>query len=98
MFASWGFYDQRQIARVCARFDVPYPFAPAHISLKHCHAEFYRLRHPLGMDGALRMHDMPLTGKHHRALDDARNIAKIAVRMLADGWTHPELEINTPGA
>lgn len=98
VFASWGFYDQRQIARVCARFDLPYPFAPAHISLKHSHAEFYRLRQPLGMDGALRLHQIALAGTHHRALDDARNIAKIAAQMLADGWTHPDLADSVPGA
>jgi 3'-5' exoribonuclease 1 len=91
VFASWGFYDQRQIARECAAKGIPYPFAPAHISLKHNHAKFYRLPRPLGMDAALRFHGLPLLGTHHRGLDDARNIAALATRMLADGWTHRQL-------
>jgi inhibitor of KinA sporulation pathway (predicted exonuclease) len=44
------------------------------------------------MDAALRLHGIPLTGTHHRGPDDARNIAKVAARMLADGWTHRALE------
>ena len=91
VFASWGFYDQRQIARECAANGIPYPFAPAYISLKHNHARFYRLPHPLGMEAALRFHGLPLLGTHHRGRDDARNIAAIARRMLADGWTHRHL-------
>lgn len=98
VFASWGFYDQRQLARVCARFGLEYPFAAEHISLKHSHAEFYRLSHPLGMDGALRRHQIPLVGTHHRGLDDARNIARIAARMLADGWTDDALASVPPAS
>lgn len=91
VFSSWGFYDQRQIERECARRGIPYPFAKDHISLKHNHASFYGLKHPLGMDAALAYHHLPLLGSHHRALDDARNIAAIAACMLDDGWTHRRL-------
>ena len=92
VFASWGFYDQRQIERTCARFDIPYPFAKAHISLKHNHAAFYHLPQPLGMDAALHYHGLELLGTHHRGLDDARNIASITACMLADGWTHKAMD------
>jgi inhibitor of KinA sporulation pathway (predicted exonuclease) len=92
VFASWGYYDQRQITRVCKRFGLLYPFAvDAHISLKHEHATFYELERPMGMDGALRYHGLSLVGTHHRGLDDARNISQIAACMLTDGWTHPLL-------
>lgn len=95
VFSSWGFYDQRQIERECARKGIPNAFAKDHISLKHNHASFYGLAHPLGMDAALAYHQLPLIGRHHRALDDARNIAVIAVRMLEDGWTHRRLRVET---
>jgi inhibitor of KinA sporulation pathway (predicted exonuclease) len=91
VFASWGFYDQRQIERECRRLSLPYPFTNDHISLKHNHAAFYSLERPLGMDAALRLHSLQLTGTHHRAQDDARNIACIAACMLADGWSHETL-------
>lgn len=87
-FSSWGFYDQRQTERECARRGISYPFAKEHMSLKHNHATFYGLKHPLGMDAALAFHHLPLVGRHRRALDDARNIAAITTRMLDDGWTH----------
>lgn len=88
VFSSWGFYDQRQIERESAQRGIPYPFNKEHISLKHNHAKLYSLTHPLGMDAALAYHHLPLVGHHHRALDDARNIAAITARMLDDGWTH----------
>jgi len=91
VFASWGFYDQRQIERETIRRGIPYPFGKDHISLKHNHASFYGRKHPLGMDAALAYHHLPLLGRHHRALDDARTIAAIAARMLDDGWTHTRL-------
>jgi 3'-5' exoribonuclease 1 len=92
VFASWGFYDQRQLERQCLRFGVAYPFAEQeHISLKHEHAQLYKQKKPLGMSKALALYQIPLTGTHHRGIDDARNIARIAARMLDDGWTHPLL-------
>jgi inhibitor of KinA sporulation pathway (predicted exonuclease) len=94
VFASWGFYDQRQLERQCQRFGVAYPFAEQqHISVKHEHAQLYKLKKPLGMSKALELHQIPLTGTHHRGIDDARNIAHIAARMLDDGWTHPLLVV-----
>jgi 3'-5' exoribonuclease 1 len=88
VFASWGFYDRLQIERECARSGIAYPFGPEHISLKHNHAKFYRLERPLGMGDALRYHSLSLAGRHHRGIDDTRNIARITSCMLADGWKH----------
>ena len=34
---------------------------------------------PCGMDKALRHAGLPLTGTHHRGLDDARNIAALGL-------------------
>lgn len=86
LFCSWGFYDRQQFKRVCERFGLPYPFRKEHVSLKHVHSEFYELPRKLGMGQALRHHQIPLEGTHHRGMDDARNIAKIAKQMIIDGW------------
>ncbi len=85
LFSSWGFYDKNQIQKNCERFGIPYPFAPGHVSLKHEFGDWSK-KGPMGMGGALRMLKIPLTGTHHRGLDDARNISKIAAWMLRDGW------------
>jgi len=85
VFCSWGYYDRKQIERVCLRFSIPYPFQKAHISLKHEHSAFYGIK-KLGLGQALRFHGFTLEGTHHRAIDDARNIAKITRQMIQDGW------------
>jgi len=85
LFSSWGFYDKKQFQQVCTYFRLPYPFADEHISIKHQHGSFYKKR-AMGMEKALAMHNIPLDGTHHRGLDDAKNIAKLASQMIQDGW------------
>ncbi|WP_242288838.1 MULTISPECIES: 3'-5' exonuclease [Bacillus cereus group] len=87
VFASWGFYDKKQFKSVCDRFGLDYPFGHAHISLKHEHGNWTRQR-PMGMERALKMHHLSLEGTHHRGIDDARNISKIASHMIHFGWKH----------
>lgn len=101
VFASWGFYDKKQFKLVCDRFSLNYPFGHAHISLKHEHADWVNSmnykhkdlmkrvhRRPMGMEKALKLHDLLLEGTHHRGIDDARNISKIASHMISSGWKH----------
>ena len=38
-----------------------------------------------GMDGMLASIGLDLVGRHHSGIDDARNIARIAIRLLNDG-------------
>lgn len=85
IFSSWGYYDKKQFQQVCNYFHLTYPFPTKHISIKHDHGSFYKKR-PMGMEKALMLHNIPLDGTHHRGLDDAKNIAKIASRMIQDGW------------
>ena len=85
LFASWGFYDRNQFQKNCERFGIPYPFGPRHVSLKHEFANWTK-RKPMGMAGALNVLRLPLEGTHHRGLDDARNISKIAGWMIEQGW------------
>ena len=80
---SWGSYDLTQFTIDCRRHDINLPerFAEEHINLKK---EFAKLkqRRPCGMKQALRILNIPLAGTHHRGIDDARNIAKIAQQVL----------------
>lgn len=79
---SWGAYDLNQFRIDCARHKVPFPATfERHLNLKQ---EFARLhsRKPMGMAGALRHLGLPLEGQHHRGIDDARNIARIAQLIL----------------
>lgn len=83
---SWGAYDLRQFKLDCQRHNVPCPPEfDLHINIKE---EFARLRNceRCGMDRALKHLGLKLEGTHHRGIDDARNIARIALTIL------PQLE------
>jgi len=78
-FASWGDYDRRQLVRDCQLAGITYPFCDDTINLKHVCCPKLGMK-PGGMAQALARAGLPLDGAHHRALDDARNILRIAER------------------
>lgn len=76
-WGSWGGYDERQIGRDCARHGVAHPLGGRrHRNIK---SEFARARsmRPVGMAEALALAGLDLQGRHHRALDDALNLARL---------------------
>jgi inhibitor of KinA sporulation pathway (predicted exonuclease) len=76
-WASWGDFDRKQIERECRRKEAPSPIADlAHINLKGGFAKRRRSKQ-VGMAKALEIAGLPLIGQHHRALDDATNIARL---------------------
>ena len=83
VWASFGAYDLNQFKRQCKLFEVPYPFGPSHINVKVLFPLKQKLTRQTGMDGALKMLNIPLEGTHHRGVDDAKNIAKVLARLLA---------------
>ncbi|MFC6012060.1 exonuclease domain-containing protein [Nocardia lasii] len=86
-WASWGDYDRKQFRSQCEITGVPYPFSSEHTNAKQVFAESYGLRRRPGMDGALRIADLPLEGTHHRGDDDAWNIGALVVDVLdRGGW------------
>jgi len=81
-WASYGDYDRRQFERQCREWNVSYPFGPTHINVKNLVAIARGLSHEVGMGRALELLDIPLEGTHHRAVDDAWNIAGIFSALL----------------
>lgn len=82
VLCSWGAYDLKQIEVDCRRHGIPLPEGfHNHYNLKEIFASQRSIR-PCGMRRALRILDIPHEGTHHRALSDARNIAKIAMHVL----------------
>jgi inhibitor of KinA sporulation pathway (predicted exonuclease) len=80
-FCSWGAYDKGQLLQDCAHHHLPYPLGPDHFNLKTAFAAATNKRKAMGLDAALRLLNLPLQGTHHRALDDAQNIARITRRI-----------------
>jgi 3'-5' exoribonuclease 1 len=79
---SWSIFDLKQLITDCARHGLLFPSQFSnYVNLK---LEFARLEgvRPCGMKRALALCQLPEEGKHHRALDDARNITKIALKKI----------------
>jgi 3'-5' exoribonuclease 1 len=82
IFCSWGNYDLRQIQVECKRNQIALPGAfKQGINLKGEFAAFRKVR-PCGFIQAMRILHIPAIGVHHRGIDDARNIARIAEWLL----------------
>ena len=82
VLCSWGAYDLGQFETDCRRHKLPLPETfRRHVNLK---AEFAEQRgiQPCGMAHALVISKLPLEGTHHRGIDDARNIGRIAPLVL----------------
>ncbi len=83
---SWGAYDLNQFRVDCQRHHLAFPSTfECHLNLKRAFADWKGIK-PCGMKAALGILDLPLEGQHHRGIDDARNIARIARVLL------PQLE------
>lgn len=81
-FCSWGAYDIKQIRIDFQRHGIPEPEAfQNHINLKKLFSELYDMK-PCGMRKALDILKLNLDGTHHRGVDDAKNISKIAKVIL----------------
>ena len=69
-------------------FKIPIPsyFVNNYINIKQAFSSLYHAR-ASGMPGMLNALQIPLSGRHHSGIDDCRNITKILVRMIKDGFT-----------
>lgn len=81
-WASYGDYDRRQFQHNCRLRGLPYPFGDRHINVKTLVAAAKGWPREEGMDVAMGFIGMPLKGRHHKAGDDAINIANILAFVL----------------
>ncbi|MFB0845075.1 exonuclease domain-containing protein [Paenibacillus oleatilyticus] len=82
ILCSWGFYDKSQLTKDCELNRLDTDWLANHISIKHQHGKMIGKERGVGMEKALDLLKMPLEGTHHRGIDDARNIARIFVRIF----------------
>ena len=76
VWGSWGLFDDTQLRRDCAFHGLHYPM-PEHLNLKNVFSAAQGRRKRYGMAKALHLCGLDLVGAHHRALDDAKNIARL---------------------
>ncbi|TXK84671.1 3'-5' exonuclease [Paenibacillus sp. N3.4] len=79
---SWGFYDKTQLKKDCELHKIRTEWIQKHISIKHQHGKMIGVEKGVGMGQALKLLNISLEGTHHRGIDDARNIAKIFVKIF----------------
>jgi len=84
VFCSWGDYDKSQFIQDCGFHQCAYPFKSEHINIKKLFSDKQNLTKKQGMAGALKLAGIKLEGKHHRGIDDARNMAKLAPYIFAN--------------
>ncbi|WP_176317933.1 3'-5' exonuclease [Burkholderia vietnamiensis] len=77
IWASWGAYDRRQLARDSARHGTAEPIEMQHQNAKRLFAKSQRIGKEVGMAKACELAGLPLEGSHHRGLDDALNVARL---------------------
>ncbi|MDQ0122790.1 inhibitor of KinA sporulation pathway (predicted exonuclease) [Pseudomonas lini] len=82
-WASWGDYDRKQLLQEWQRLQLDSALSRVqHMNLKQRFAKARRLERPLGLNGALQLAGMQFTGQQHRALEDARNTARLLPLVL----------------
>jgi 3'-5' exoribonuclease 1 len=83
VLCSWGLYDLQQFEVEFRQHGMRKPLSfNRHINLKRAFAEMRGIK-PCGMKRALEIAGIPLEGTHHRGIDDARNIARLATAILS---------------
>ena len=81
---SWSRYDLEQLRRDCARHAVELPARlERHLDLQETHARLRRSE-IVSMTTAMVGESLSWDGAHHRALDDARNGARLAAKLVAE--------------
>lgn len=81
---SWGDYDRRQLEQQWQAAGLHSPLASRpHHNLKQRFARARQLKRPVGLNAALQMSGLQFQGQQHRALQDARNTARLLPAVLA---------------
>lgn len=97
-WASYGDYDRVQFDRVCKALGVKYPFGSRHTNIKTVLGAIYGWDREVGMSEALDRMGMVLHGTHHRAADDASNIANLFAAAMKSARTNPNSMVGTKSA
>ncbi|CAI3807773.1 hypothetical protein GLGCALEP_04654 [Pseudomonas sp. MM221] len=77
-WVSWGDYDRQQLHQEWQQHGLDSLLRTLpHINLKQRFAKARHLQRPTGLNGALQLAGMHFCGQQHRALEDARNTARL---------------------
>ncbi|TVY00471.1 3'-5' exonuclease [Cohnella terricola] len=80
---AWGPDDQRQLVQECREQQIPTDWVVNHNNLQKMLSKVYKFEkhQQVGLKSALELLEIPFSGSHHRAMDDAVNTAHILVKL-----------------
>jgi inhibitor of KinA sporulation pathway (predicted exonuclease) len=82
-WSSWGDYDRRQLEQEWRQHGLHSCLSEvAHLNLKQRFAEVRQLKRAVGLNAALQLAGLSFNGQQHRALEDARNTARLLPLVL----------------
>ncbi|TJY43504.1 exonuclease domain-containing protein [Cohnella pontilimi] len=81
---AWGPDDHRQLVQECRHHGISTDWILNHNNLQKMLSKAFKLEkhQQLGLKPALEMLELPFSGSHHRALDDALNTAQIFTKLF----------------
>ncbi|WEK53129.1 MAG: exonuclease domain-containing protein [Candidatus Cohnella colombiensis] len=81
---AWGPDDLRQLVQESRLHHIPTDWIVNHNNLQKMISKIYKLEkhQQMGLKPALEMLEIPFSGTHHRAMDDAMNTAHILVKLF----------------
>ncbi|QXI31567.1 3'-5' exonuclease [Pseudomonas vanderleydeniana] len=83
MWCSWGDYDHKQLQKDASRLHCkPMLEGMLHTNLKKWHWKVFECR-AMGLQPAVEMLGLEWEGTYHRGIDDARNVANVAIHLLS---------------
>jgi 3'-5' exoribonuclease 1 len=96
LFCSWGGYDKNQFRRDAQRHRVSLPLGERHINMKETFSRRLGESRQYGTGQALRRLGLSFSGTHHRAIDDARNIARLLPFVLGAQQAGARSPVSSP--
>lgn len=82
-WGSWGDYDRKQLEQEWQQHNLSSLIRQLpHLNLKQAFADARQLQHPPGLNSALQLAGLQFNGQQHRALEDARNSARLLPLLL----------------
>lgn len=81
---AWGPDDQRQLVQECRQHGIAVDWIVNHNNLQKMLSKAFKLEkhQQMGLKNAMEMLEIPFSGSHHRALDDAANTAQIMIKIF----------------
>jgi len=84
-WCSWGDYDRQQLGQDWHQHGLTSHLQTLpHLNLKQRFAKARQLARPVGLNAALQLAGLSFSGQQHRALNDARNTARLLPLVITE--------------